>query len=856
MGKTLSKVLGFGLAAAMVLGSTTAVMANESTTYTAYPQGTLENVAAGKPVRVSNSYKVLTGTDAGSSIRTGKYLTDGVNGTWWESDKRLGEYVAGEWAMIDLGIPYNIYKLELAGIEANEEGRKNYAIYGTNTYDFLHGTLDGVPSHYELLMERGETPFSNDTVDSVELNGKAYRYIIIKKTAAEAAKFSELRVYGIEPKLIDVTPSVDNITHNGTPMYTPFASIVDGAHTSFAFIMRPQDSRLEIDFDLGDEYYVKRVELWGRQEGADGNDGAWKARRDISLYATNDLGEDGREIGALGMETSMIMLDGETTNMNTKNGDYAAGGNTIIYDNDATEATRYVKLKWNSDQDALSMADVRIWAEDKKATDITIENVAEGIKATVESDSYSLDLGEFYNIKKIDVVPKDGTTLSNFKVVGTALVRDEAVLAGEPGAISAETAYDTKVQNISRYVKFKGEDAANVAAIKVWAEKDKTYDNAALGKEGYAPGQGQALTDGDDNGIAFGNLNSDVTSADKFSIDLGAPKKIEGYTAIARGGMGPDANERSRFVFWGANNPDFSDAVKLDIKDSRPFTADGGVTRLINNDTKYRYVAVTGKASDVHLLGGWYNGQNVAGYEGASQKVWTELMVYTETADAVNIANDPDNGFFDGDTDLYGELEETEITLDRYYPLSLVTIVPESATTADVKIYGKNSESEDYTEIGTIAAGATETELNGDAYKYIKVSTSEPQAISEIGICTPKKYVNKDLVTESYTFNNEKDGTGSVITDLTPIVLGAKAEIRNLGNESKNAVIILGLYNENNVLVKVEVSESKAIAPNSVETISTGLDNPGNLRAGSQLKAFVWESLQTINPYSESATLN
>ncbi len=867
MKKTLKKVLGLGLCLCMAM-SVMAVNAEETENYTAYPQGTLENVAQGKKVLVSNSTSYFEVRGNTSYVRTGKYLTDGRNDTYWESNTRLGEYVAGEWAMIDLGVPYEIHKLELIGNAANETGRKNYAVYGTNTYDFLHGTLEGVPAHYELLMERGDTAFDASVSDSVILKGQTYRYIILKKTAAEVARFSELRVYGVEPKTFEVTPTdASGIWTNAAEYlpYYPVTNMINKTRGDFAFY---QGGRVTLD--LGDEYYVRKVDVAARNDEVFGNNNDFVSRRNFAVYTGNasSISDDitsggGTTVGSIGTEVGMIMLPDETTNANSYQGQYAAGGQTLTFEQNPTEETRYVTLK-SSEGGYVSFSELIVWAEDRTSEEIVITNVAKDVTPVKGSGTYQLDLGDYYNVKKVEIVPASGASVSNFRVVGTTtaeLGRDELPLAASKGAISTETEYDVKLHNMVQYVTLQADDISGVAEIKVWAEKDVKYTNFALGKTAGAPAGGAALTNGSFGDIGYGDLDAGPTSgpgAALMYIDLGTAKKIESYMVMARSGWDPAANERNAFQVWGANKADFSDATLLDRKDGRPFMGGGaGYTKAVNSNEKYRYVIFTGlyDQANVNFTGALFHGTYSQTHEANRQKVWNEIMIFTEVSDAVDVVYEEGPGFFDNDISAFGDLDEIEVELDRYYPINLVSITPETATTADITVYGKNAAADGWTELGTIAAGATELELDGTAYKFIKLAAASTQYISEIDICTPKKYYNKDIVTDSFMFNNSTDGTGAEIADLTASVLGAKATVTNLTGEPKSAVLIVGLYDENNILVDVAVSESKTVTYGTPATLATGIIPESTPAAGSTLKAFVWESVTKLNPYSPSEIL-
>ncbi len=142
----------------------------------------LINVAKGKKVIVSSLYN--------ETVYPAKHLTDGNPSSGWASiDSAVG------WAIVDLGMPYPISRIELATRLDMDDPRpnRNFNIEGSNSRDF---------KKCEILAKQGGTPvpFQGTFVAEFE-EPKTYRYIRYRKLEAGLAFMNELRIFTYESEM-------------------------------------------------------------------------------------------------------------------------------------------------------------------------------------------------------------------------------------------------------------------------------------------------------------------------------------------------------------------------------------------------------------------------------------------------------------------------------------------------------------------------------------------------------------------------------------------------------------------------------------------------------------------------------
>ncbi len=902
MKKIFRLLLCFCLIATLVPMSAMAEAVTEPITYTQKAQGSLQNVAAGKPVFVSSA---VYSSDTTVAQHTGNYINDEYLATWWESKPNEdGTYDEGECAVIDLTRPYAIYEIELqfanqetnstatlsndagfkaaytANINASIEEAKNWEVYGSNQFG----------EGYELLASFGDDAMNVDLQRRAELYGKKYRYIKIVKTSAAVAKLYEVRVFGVEPAMIDVTPkSVDMLYTNGENLGYALGELTNGGLSNFFHFRAPEGENLRFTLDLGAKYKVRRVELRFRNGtvSAGGDD---RSRKNFHVWAGNAdnkevnicNADNGHKIWGIGWNSgvdseSSVSYQGTITN----------GGGVLFLDSDSNEATQFVSMEWTNNAYGrdFSLAEIKVWAEDEASEEINLKNVSKSI-TSVNSTTYTMDLGAYYNIKQIEVTPASGT-LENFRIHGNVGHSNQdkgrivAFLASQTEAITETTKYDVESFNMTRFVTLKSKTAIGSApTIRVYAEDGVVYENKALNKTAS------------NAELVNGSVSSQFdleggTSAVIAWVDLGLKKEIDGF-AVGSTYLGrKNPTYASGYIIYGANNSDFSDKVILFKDDIRSMRNEySGEIHPVDSTAKYRYIGIASPnqlettasnpayvytiASDPTT--GEYTHGNAVFY--GSTKLWdqadhwpvyprkyrygrqySELMVFTEVSQTQEIGyTDKESGLTDkSPATIENFVNSPVVEFDRLYPLYSVAL--ESALAVDTDISASKNGSE-YVQLGTIKAGSTLLEIDNseDFYKYVKFTTSSSAEVAQVNIYTYVKYSLGKITAESCVFNNSKDGTGTPIKDLSSDILGATVVARNTDSLPQSALLIVALYDDNNMLIDLEVSETLEIPANGgTQTFSAGVDKSGN---PAMLKAFLWESLGGLNPLMGSESLD
>lgn len=259
------------------------------------------NVALGKPVTGENIAEGYPAKKLVDSLVTGFCATNGKNGAY---------------ATIDLLKRYNVTEIKLYNRKdeiADENGRKHFEILGSNDETFAsYDVLGGID-------ELNDDLFPEHGTYTVKLDGtKAYRYIRLKKTAAEWSLFAELEVYA-DFNMIEVSRNA-NAYANAADYGTSAANAVDGKNSSnndawWTDYTDETDDYLYVD--LGASLPVRMIEVQSIYEDTDSNN-----RRYWSVYGSNTVADESKLTGF------------DTINGDNKVGDITAEGYTKLASTD------------------------------------------------------------------------------------------------------------------------------------------------------------------------------------------------------------------------------------------------------------------------------------------------------------------------------------------------------------------------------------------------------------------------------------------------------------------------------------------------------------------------------------------
>jgi len=172
---------------------------------------------------VSRHRPVTASSYADPGVGPGNAVS-GVNGASsdaWVSDYYTGEF---EYWTVDLGMAFPIGMIELEGrIEHDsEQGRRNFAIYGSNTMpDSAMLRTNAVPlpsagmTRLSHLESPGETmtpfPMHPGVYRTTTNDTTAFRFITYKKTYANHAALGAFRAFVVNPDLLSVTAETNGI---------------------------------------------------------------------------------------------------------------------------------------------------------------------------------------------------------------------------------------------------------------------------------------------------------------------------------------------------------------------------------------------------------------------------------------------------------------------------------------------------------------------------------------------------------------------------------------------------------------------------------------------------------------------
>jgi len=355
------------------------------------------------------------------------------------------------------------------------------------------------------------------------------------------------------------------------------------------------------------------------------------------------------------------------------------------------------------------------------------------------------------------------------------------------------------------------------------------------------------IDDGLDQGTAWRNADFDDSTWKTGPAPLGYPSDKVWPTlgnVATEIGYGPDPNEKYA-TYYFRTTFSLNDLSGLGDQGQILLGIDGGVVLYLNGHEIGRFNLPEGEIPfDKYISDYGLPNPGNAQYE----KFTLNMTDLSHLVEGENVLAAEVHQYNKSDNDIYWDMEfivrkekdllDIEVTLpDKIVYKQGETNVLDTTGMKVYKIKPDGSKEEISLENITISGFSTQT----TGTKEIKISYTSDNV-------TYMKTFEVNVIESDDTFTVSsgvfKDLLGQTVTELTPgSVLYSSVNITNNTSESKQATIIIGLYDGNGSL-KSYSSAQKNIMSGVTEELTAGLSIPEDIN-GYYIKMFVWDSMDT-----------
>ena len=261
------------------------------------------NVALNKPVYSGshvqqNAYKLTNGNRHQEYIVPPSYNTNGTvtlpSGDSYKSVSSAGS----DWFIVDLGERYNVNKVVLypRNTSFNAGNMTNFEIQVSNNMAFPKAetvVLGGIGSSLDGTgITGGSTPF----VKEVDIDGY-YRYVRIKKTAWSYYGYSELEVYAdltatevSRNAAVKLDEGYTNALGDYATQYVTDGRTNNESHgVLFESLVSKVNPPYNVLVDLGKDYPIGYIEMWGRGNETNGYTATEAYRSNWTVYGASSV---------------------------------------------------------------------------------------------------------------------------------------------------------------------------------------------------------------------------------------------------------------------------------------------------------------------------------------------------------------------------------------------------------------------------------------------------------------------------------------------------------------------------------------------------------------------------------------